>query len=80
MVLVSGAVGRLTSADCSLEFTVERACSMARSRYVFFAAPNFKHERQLRLETVAGIEVWAIDCEALIGAYPLLGGPLSRLA
>ena len=38
-----------------------RDCPEARARYVFFAAPGFKHERQRLLETVSGIEVWAID-------------------
>jgi hypothetical protein len=38
-----------------------RDCAEARARYVFFAAPGFKHERQRLLETVSGIEVWAID-------------------
>jgi hypothetical protein len=38
-----------------------RDCPEVRVRYVFFAAPGFKHERQRLLETVSGIEVWAID-------------------
>ena len=38
-----------------------RDCPEARARYVFFAAPGFKHERQRLLETASGIEVWAID-------------------
>lgn len=38
-----------------------RECPDAVSRYVFFASPNFRHERQFALETVAGIEVWGID-------------------
>jgi hypothetical protein len=32
-----------------------RDCPEARVRYVFFAAPGFKHERQRLLETVSGI-------------------------
>jgi hypothetical protein len=36
-------------------------CPDAQSRYVFFGAPGFRHERQHKLETVDGIEVWAID-------------------
>jgi hypothetical protein len=38
-----------------------RDCPAALARYVFFGAPGFKHERQHKLETVDGIEVWAID-------------------
>jgi hypothetical protein len=38
-----------------------RNCPEARARYVFFAAPGFKHERQRLLETVSDIEVWAMD-------------------
>ena len=38
-----------------------RDCPDARARYVFFAAPNYRHERQHKLETVDGIEVWGID-------------------
>ena len=38
-----------------------RECPNARARYVFFAAPGFKHERQFVLETVSGIEVWGIE-------------------
>jgi hypothetical protein len=36
-------------------------CPDAQSRYVFFGAPGFRHERQHKLETVEGIEVWGID-------------------
>jgi hypothetical protein len=36
-------------------------CPEARFRYVFFAAPGFRHERQVKLESVDGIEVWAIE-------------------
>jgi hypothetical protein len=36
-------------------------CPDAKARYVFFGAPRFRHERQHKLETVDGIEVWAID-------------------
>jgi len=36
------------------------AQSTAKARYVFFAAPGVKHERQLTLERY-GIEVWGID-------------------
>ena len=35
-----------------------RECPDARARYVFFAAPGFKHERQRNLEAVPDIEVW----------------------
>jgi hypothetical protein len=38
-----------------------RECPNARARYVFFAAPNYRHERHHKLETVDGIEVWGID-------------------
>jgi hypothetical protein len=38
-----------------------RDCPEARARYVFFAAPNFRHERQILLEKLPGIEVWGID-------------------
>jgi hypothetical protein len=38
-----------------------RDCPEARARYVFFAAPNFRHERQVLLEKLPGIEVWGID-------------------
>jgi hypothetical protein len=38
-----------------------RTCPMAKSRYVFFGAPGFKHERQVKLETTEGIEVWAVE-------------------
>jgi hypothetical protein len=38
-----------------------RECPDAQSRYVFFGAPGFRHERQHKLETVDGIEVWGID-------------------
>jgi hypothetical protein len=40
---------------------LSRQCPDAVARYVFFAAPNFKHERQHALETIRGIEVWGID-------------------
>ncbi len=33
----------------------------AKARYVFFGAPGFRQERQHKLETVDGIEVWGID-------------------
>jgi hypothetical protein len=36
-------------------------CPDAEARYVFFGAPGFRHERQHKLETVDGIEVWGID-------------------
>jgi len=36
-------------------------CPNAQSRYAFFGAPGFRHERQQKLETVEGIEVWGID-------------------
>jgi hypothetical protein len=36
-------------------------CPDAQFRYVFFGAPGFRHERQHKLETVDGIEVWGID-------------------
>ena len=36
-------------------------CPDADARYVFFGAPGFRHERQHKLETVDGIEVWGID-------------------
>lgn len=38
-----------------------RECPHAVARYVFFAAPNYRHGRQRALETVAGIEVWGVD-------------------
>jgi hypothetical protein len=38
-----------------------RDCPAAAARYVFFGAPGFRQERQHKLETVDGIEVWAID-------------------
>lgn len=38
-----------------------RECPTAQARYVFFGAPDFRHERQHKLETVDGIEVWSID-------------------
>jgi len=38
-----------------------RECPDAQNRYVFFGAPGFRHERQHKLETVDGIEVWGID-------------------
>lgn len=38
-----------------------RECPSAQARYVFFAAPDYRHERQHKLETVEGIEVWGID-------------------
>ncbi len=38
-----------------------RECPDAQARYVFFMAPGFRHERQHKLETVEGIEVWGID-------------------
>jgi hypothetical protein len=36
-------------------------CPNAQFRYVFFGAPGFRHERQHKLETIEGIEVWGID-------------------
>ena len=36
-------------------------CPDAQARYVFFGAPGFRHERQHKLESVEGIEVWGID-------------------
>jgi hypothetical protein len=36
-------------------------CPHVKARYVFFAAPNYKHERQRELERIPGIEVWGID-------------------
>ncbi|MGO9421439.1 hypothetical protein [Roseiarcus sp.] len=36
-------------------------CPDADARYVFFGAAGFRHERQHKLETVDGIEVWGID-------------------
>ncbi len=33
----------------------------ARARYVFFAAPGFPQARHAKFESIAGIEVWAID-------------------
>lgn len=40
-----------------------RTCPMAKARYVFFGAPGFKHERQIKLEAgrAEGVEVWAIE-------------------
>lgn len=38
-----------------------RTCPMAKARYVFFGSPGFRHERQVKLETTEGIEVWAIE-------------------
>ena len=40
-----------------------RTCPLAKARYVFFGAPGFKHERQVKLEAgrAEGIEVWAIE-------------------
>jgi hypothetical protein len=38
-----------------------RECPNARARYVFFASPTYRHERQHKLESVDGIEVWGID-------------------
>jgi hypothetical protein len=40
-----------------------RTCALAKARYVFFGAPGFKHERQIKLEAgrAEGIEVWAIE-------------------
>ena len=38
-----------------------RDCPDARARYVFFGAPGFRHERQVKLETIEGIQVWGID-------------------
>lgn len=38
-----------------------RECPDAQTRYVFFAAPGFRHERQIKLEAGDGIEVWGID-------------------
>ncbi|HTV27355.1 MAG TPA: hypothetical protein VMF32_06210 [Xanthobacteraceae bacterium] len=38
-----------------------RECPDARARYVFFASPKYRHERQHKLECVDGIEVWGID-------------------
>lgn len=36
-------------------------CPGAAARYVFFAAPGYKHDRHPKLERVPGIEVWGID-------------------
>lgn len=36
-------------------------CPSASARYVFFAAPGYKHERHTKLERIPGIEVWGID-------------------
>jgi len=38
-----------------------RECPEARARYVFFHAPGFQHERQQKLESLDGIEVWGIN-------------------
>lgn len=38
-----------------------RECPEAKARYVFFHAPGFQHERQHKLESVDGIEVWGIN-------------------
>jgi hypothetical protein len=40
-----------------------RTCPMAKARYVFFGAPGFRHERQIKLEAgrAEGVEVWAIE-------------------
>jgi hypothetical protein len=38
-----------------------RECPEVQARYVFFGEPGFRHERQVKLETIAGIEVWGID-------------------
>jgi hypothetical protein len=44
-----------------------RECPEAQARYVFFGAPGFRHERQDKLESLAGmgehahIEVWGIE-------------------
>ena len=37
------------------------AASDARHRFVFFHAPGYSQGRRFELETIAGIEVWAID-------------------
>ena len=37
-------------------------CASAQFRYVFFGAPGFRHERQHKLETIEGIEVWGDRC------------------
>ena len=37
------------------------ACPHVRARYVFFAAPGYKHERRHELERIPGIEVWSVD-------------------
>jgi hypothetical protein len=34
-----------------------RECPNARARYVFFASPEYRHERQHKLESVDGIDV-----------------------
>jgi hypothetical protein len=38
-----------------------RKCPNARARYVFFASPGYLHERQHKLESIEGIEIWGID-------------------
>jgi hypothetical protein len=38
-----------------------RTCPAAKARYVFFGSPGYKHERQVKLKSIAGIEVWAVD-------------------
>lgn len=45
------------------------AASDARHRFVFFHAPGYSQGRQLKLEKVRGVEVWAID--VLVPADPL---------
>jgi hypothetical protein len=40
---------------------LQRDCPDVPARYVFFASPGFRQERQTRLETVDGIEVWSLD-------------------
>jgi hypothetical protein len=38
-----------------------RTCPDAKARYIFFGSPGFKHERQVKLESAVGIEVWAVE-------------------
>jgi hypothetical protein len=38
-----------------------RTCPDAKARYVFLGSPGSKHERQVKLESIADIEVWAVD-------------------
>jgi hypothetical protein len=33
----------------------------AKARYVFFGSPGFKYERQVKLESIVGIEVWTVE-------------------